>query len=100
MHNPIVFAWRETNITVVAGPGGTLDGQGAAWWSCANMKGPGNDQLGRGGAVILAEILLRQPHFTNPLTQSLYLGRRRIFKQHCPGLHAGNMTLPPCSGRG
>ena len=60
MHNPIVFAWRETNITVVAGPGGTLDGQGAAWWSCANMKGPGNYQLGRGG-VILADILLRQP---------------------------------------
>lgn len=35
MHNPIVFAWRETNISVVAGQGGTLDGSGQAWWDCA-----------------------------------------------------------------
>jgi len=42
MHQPIIFAWKETNISIVAGEGGTLDGQGAAWWGCANFKGPGN----------------------------------------------------------
>jgi polygalacturonase len=43
MHQPIIFAWHETNISVVSGEGGTLDGQGAAWWSCAALKpGPGN----------------------------------------------------------
>eukprot|EP01043_Picozoa_sp_COSAG02_P066644 COSAG02_NODE_10440_length_1940_cov_2.735470_1_plen_324_part_10 len=43
MHQPIIFAWRETNISIVAGRGGTLDGQGAAWWGCAALKpGPAN----------------------------------------------------------
>ena len=42
MHNPIIFAWQETNISIVGGAGATLDGQGAAWWDCAtgNMTLP------------------------------------------------------------
>ena len=43
MHNPIIFARDAANISIVAAPGGTLDGQGAAWWACAGLKpGPGN----------------------------------------------------------
>eukprot|EP01047_Picozoa_sp_COSAG01_P030365 COSAG01_NODE_2115_length_8385_cov_65.265870_10_plen_287_part_00 len=34
MHNPIIFAWRAQNISIVAGEGGTLDGGGQAWWNC------------------------------------------------------------------
>ena len=43
MHNPIIFAWRAENISIVAGEGGTLDGQGQAWWNCWRYTpGPGN----------------------------------------------------------
>ena len=29
MHNPIIFAWHATNISIIAQEGGTLDGQGS-----------------------------------------------------------------------
>ena len=34
MHSPLLFAWHQTNITIIADSGGTLDGNGGPWWAC------------------------------------------------------------------